>query len=450
MCYSSALAQVGIGTTTPSIKSALDISSTTTGVLFPRLTTSQRTAIAPASTDLGLQVYDTTTGSYWYWNGTTWIEKDRVGNWKLLGNAGTNPAVNYIGTSDATDLKISTAATERIRVLANGQIAINNPGAPLATDHITVNSGINTFNSTTSGINVSAVSGYSTNLSSSGSAVRGVTNSATGFGLGGLNNNPTGTGILGIGNNSNSVGVYLPTGSGGSFVGATGSVSYALSSSGWGVLGRGNTGTVAYTPTSTSGGGAFTGVQFGVYGTSTILTGNRAAFLGNYDLTPTIIRDLYIGAVVNGTEYKILGSGTVSTMIQDENKQQRILFSPEAPEVLFEDYGIGKLINGEVYINLDPVLKESMKIDESHPLKVFIQLEGECNGVFVTEKSENGFKVKELNSGSSNIAFSWHIVGNRKNTVDDGGTVLSKFEDLRLPIAPRGIGRTEAKALLKN
>ncbi|WP_329805752.1 hypothetical protein [Flavobacterium facile] len=25
----------------------------------------------------------------------------------------------------------------------------------------------------------------------------------------------------------------------------------------------------------------------------------------------------------------------------------------EAPEVLFEDYGIGKLVNGEVYINID-------------------------------------------------------------------------------------------------
>lgn len=78
-----------------------------------------------------------------------------------------------------------------------------------------------------------------------------------------------------------------------------------------------------------------------------------------------------------------------------------------------------------------------MKIDANHPLKVFIQLEGECNGVFVTQKSENGFKVKELNNGKSNVPFSWHIVGNRKDTVDEKGIVTSKFENLRLPLGPR-------------
>jgi hypothetical protein len=71
----SSSAQVGIGTTTPSAKSTLDITSTTTGVLFPRVTSAQRIAIAPAATDTGLKVYDTTTKSYWYWDGTAWIDQ---------------------------------------------------------------------------------------------------------------------------------------------------------------------------------------------------------------------------------------------------------------------------------------------------------------------------------------------------------------------------------------
>ena len=37
---------VGIGTTTPNPNAALDIQSTNQGVLVPRLTTAQRTAIA--------------------------------------------------------------------------------------------------------------------------------------------------------------------------------------------------------------------------------------------------------------------------------------------------------------------------------------------------------------------------------------------------------------------
>ena len=51
-------AQVGIGTATPSSSAALHVSSTSKGVLFPRLTTSQRNAIS--SPEFGLVVYNST------------------------------------------------------------------------------------------------------------------------------------------------------------------------------------------------------------------------------------------------------------------------------------------------------------------------------------------------------------------------------------------------------
>ena len=63
-------AQVGVGTTTPNASSMLEITSTTKGFLMPRMTTAERTDIATPAT--GLQVYDTTTNSYWYYNGTAW------------------------------------------------------------------------------------------------------------------------------------------------------------------------------------------------------------------------------------------------------------------------------------------------------------------------------------------------------------------------------------------
>jgi hypothetical protein len=49
---------VGIGTTSPAASSKLDITSTTQGVLFPRMTTTQKNAIASPAT--GLVVFDTT------------------------------------------------------------------------------------------------------------------------------------------------------------------------------------------------------------------------------------------------------------------------------------------------------------------------------------------------------------------------------------------------------
>lgn len=66
--------QVGIGTQTPSTKSILDLTATDKGFLLPRMTTAERTAIAPnTTTDKGMQVFDTTTNSIWYWDGFIWV-----------------------------------------------------------------------------------------------------------------------------------------------------------------------------------------------------------------------------------------------------------------------------------------------------------------------------------------------------------------------------------------
>ncbi|MFN7099320.1 MAG: hypothetical protein ACK4M4_02945 [Flavobacterium sp.] len=62
-------AQVGIGTTTPHASSILDVTSTTQGMLTPRMTTAQRNAItSPAD---GLMVYDTDLRAFYYYNQAT-------------------------------------------------------------------------------------------------------------------------------------------------------------------------------------------------------------------------------------------------------------------------------------------------------------------------------------------------------------------------------------------
>ena len=66
-------AQVGIGTTTPDASAALDITSTTEGLLMPRMTEAQRIAISTAAT--GLMVYQTDgTEGFYYYNGSSWGE----------------------------------------------------------------------------------------------------------------------------------------------------------------------------------------------------------------------------------------------------------------------------------------------------------------------------------------------------------------------------------------
>ncbi|WP_201981567.1 tail fiber domain-containing protein [Hymenobacter rubidus] len=65
----SSSGSVGIGTT-PAASAALEVSSTTKGLLPPRLSTAQRNAIASPAT--GLVVYNTTTNRLNTWNGTSW------------------------------------------------------------------------------------------------------------------------------------------------------------------------------------------------------------------------------------------------------------------------------------------------------------------------------------------------------------------------------------------
>ena len=66
-------AQVGLNTITPDASSALDIESTTGGILIPRLSESQRDAIALPATGLMIYQTDKNPGFYFY-SGTSWTK----------------------------------------------------------------------------------------------------------------------------------------------------------------------------------------------------------------------------------------------------------------------------------------------------------------------------------------------------------------------------------------
>jgi hypothetical protein len=70
-------AKVGINTNTPDASSALEIESTTGGILIPRMTETQRDAIvSPAS---GLMIYQTDEISgFYFYDGTAWAKIDGV------------------------------------------------------------------------------------------------------------------------------------------------------------------------------------------------------------------------------------------------------------------------------------------------------------------------------------------------------------------------------------
>ncbi|GEC79679.1 hypothetical protein [Flavobacterium aquatile] len=83
LCVFNSQAQVGIGTVTPDTSSMMDVSSTTKGFLTPRMTTTERNAIAsPAD---GLIVYDVTLKSFYHYNTatSTWVRINSEVNGRL-------------------------------------------------------------------------------------------------------------------------------------------------------------------------------------------------------------------------------------------------------------------------------------------------------------------------------------------------------------------------------
>ncbi len=119
----------------PDSNAILDVSSTTKGALFPRMTTAQRTAIERPA--IGLTVFDLDKKTYWYYTGMEWVEmttnkvegtsegnsNSRVNDdWNTLGN--TNSGGEFLGTTNNQPLIFKTNDSERMRVAGNGNVGI--------------------------------------------------------------------------------------------------------------------------------------------------------------------------------------------------------------------------------------------------------------------------------------------------------------------------------------
>jgi hypothetical protein len=260
-------------TTAPHASSLMELNSTTKGFLMPRVALSSTTSQSPIGVAplTSLLVYNTATAGdvtpgFYYWDGTKWNRFDsgnNIGDWKLLGNAGTNASTNFLGTTDNIDLVFRTNNVERIRTLgSNGKVGIGT-STPLMRLDVT-DASTTTSDATIRG----AATGNAATF-----GVLGTSISATGQGVFGFNSNASGTGVIGSGNNLTAQ--YLAGGSGGAFT-----------SSNAGVYGYGNNTTASYgvwgVSINSTGvgvvGQATIGTGTGIYATNSAANGTAAGF----------------------------------------------------------------------------------------------------------------------------------------------------------------------------
>jgi hypothetical protein len=163
------------------------------------------------------------------------------------------------------------------------------------------------------------------------------------------------------------------------------------------------------------------------------LTNNGTGFLFSVQAPNVINGSGLNGSCIITTSGNLLCTGTKSAVVPVDAGRTVALYAVEAPENWFEDFGSGTLANGVASVTLEPVFAQT--VNASVEYHVFLTPQGECEGLYVANKTAAGFEVRELRGGRSGVGFDYRIVARRKG-----------YESIRLADLTDTIERAKGQA----
>ena len=108
----------------------------------------------------------------------------------------------------------------------------------------------------------------------------------------------------------------------------------------------------------------------------------------------------------------LLCTGTVSSAIATKDAARTVTtYSVQSAENWYEDAGSAHLVNGVAHVQLDPTFGET--VNTAIEYHVFLTPGGDSEGLYVTNKTAQGFEVREQHGGHSNIDFDYRIMAKR-------------------------------------
>ena len=164
--------------------------------------------------------------------------------------------------------------------------------------------------------------------------------------------------------------------------------------------------------------------HYGVYGTTAYQLGtgylpsNKQLHIGGGfygGIIGSWSRGEIIGQITGGELFSTYNIGNTYTsgyhadIITTDNKRVAA-YSVTSPELKVYNDGKSRLINGRAYIEFT---NDFVKLIGNNVPTVTVSPMGECQGLYVTNVSTKGFEVRELNNGSSNVEFSYIVIGKR-------------------------------------
>jgi hypothetical protein len=104
----------------------------------------------------------------------------------------------------------------------------------------------------------------------------------------------------------------------------------------------------------------------------------------------------------------IVENGSKSAAVNTSDGM-RLLYSEEATQVWFADYGFGRLQAGRAVISIDPIFAQTVNLKESY--HVFLQAYGDAE-IYVSERTPTQFEVR-AKDGDPDVEFSYRLVAKR-------------------------------------
>jgi len=347
--------------------------------------------------------------------------------------AGTVSSVGL--TAPSSDFSVSGSP-----VSGSGTLALNWTVAPASSDvaNAIVKRDANGFVNVTAIDATTTISGLTAmeGTSNAGMGVAGISNSTYGVfgnGITGVYGAGTsGYGVYGIVSSSGIDGLHGESGSGNS------GVAGLNSAGGYGVYGQSRLGYAIWGEvTGASGLDAVHGYTLSNDGAGVSGVTNQISNFGLYSYSPANTNDSGWSAYFDGPDHScgvrdgnLYCTGSKSSVVPvDKGSRQVALYAVEAPDNWFEDFGSGRLSNGQAEIRLEPIFSQT--VNTAADYHVFLTPRGDCEGLYVAETTSGGFTVRELHHGSSSIAFDYRIVARRK------GYESVRLADLTKPFSIR-------------
>jgi hypothetical protein len=267
-----------------------------------------------------------------------------------------------------------------------------------------------------------AVEGVAHGTSGLGVYGAAIATSGSTAGVGGTSQSPSGVGVFAI--------AYSTTGNTQGVFGST------YSPAGVGVFGQqgtfeSSTGkSLAGTGVGTWGDGGTIG-NFGVLGTTDngpagLFENNSANFDSLYARNTNALGFPFFAQNLTNNTYcnvdaggDLNCTGTKNAVVPIDGGARVVALSAiESPKNWFEDFGSAALSSGSAVVALDPDFIQTVNTEREY--MVIPVPNGECKGLYVTNKTATSFEVRELGGGISSIRFDYRIVALRR-----------KYEDVR-------------------